>query len=181
MARLRRFASLEQLECRNVNDMTFYSTMDSPIGELLLMCSEQGLTGVHMETQRYPIRVMPGWRKDERRLKAAREQLDAYFVGELRQFDLPVAPDGTEFQKRVWAQLCAIPFAQTWSYGELARNLGDPNASRAVGLANGRNPIGIIVPCHRVIGANGSLTGYGGGIERKRWLLAHELRMQQGL
>ncbi len=164
-----------------MNGTTFYSTMDSPLGQLLLTSSEEGLTGMHMETQRYPVAIAPGWRKDEERLRAARVQLAAYFAGELTQFDLPLAAAGTQFQKRVWAQLCAIPFAETWSYGELARTLGDPNASRAVGLANGRNPIGIIVPCHRVIGANGSLTGYGGGMERKRWLLAHELRVRQGV
>ena len=160
---------------------TCYATMQSPIGELLLLSDGEGLTGVHMEIQRYPVTRDASWRNDARALKEARAQLDAYFAGELTEFDLPLAAQGTPFQQRVWDELCRIPFAETWSYGELARKLGDPNASRAVGLANGRNPIGIVVPCHRVIGANGSLTGYGGGIERKRWLLAHELRVRQGV
>ena len=102
------------------------------------------------------------------------EQLTAYFSGDLQQFELRLAPHGTEFQKKVWQELCRIPFGASISYGELARRIGQPTASRAVGLANGRNPISIIVPCHRVIGANGTLTGYGGGIERKKWLLEHE-------
>ena len=105
---------------------------------------------------------------------AAREQLDAYFAGELQEFDLPLALDGTSFQLRVWEELARIPFAETISYKELALRLGDLKLVRAVGLANGRNPVSIVVPCHRVIGADGSLVGYGGGLERKRWLLDHE-------
>ena len=107
-------------------------------------------------------------------LKRPRAQLQAYFAGELRDFELPLAAEGTPFQQRVWRALCDIPYGETISYGELARRIGQPTASRAVGLANGQNPISIVVPCHRVIGANGSLTGYGGGLARKRWLLAHE-------
>jgi len=107
-------------------------------------------------------------------LAPARRQLEAYFRGELRQFDLPIAPRGTPFQLRVWAELLRIPYGATISYGELARRLGDPKLTRAVGAANGANPISIIVPCHRVIGADGSLTGYGGGLEVKRGLLALE-------
>jgi methylated-DNA-[protein]-cysteine S-methyltransferase len=103
-----------------------------------------------------------------------RAQLDAYFAGELVAFDVPLAVHGTEFQKRVWDQLVQIPYGETISYSELARRLGDLKLVRAVGLANGRNPISIIVPCHRVIGADGSLVGYGGGLERKQWLLEHE-------
>jgi methylated-DNA-[protein]-cysteine S-methyltransferase len=107
-------------------------------------------------------------------LDEARRQLEAYFAGELREFDLPLAPEGSEFQLRVWEQLRAIPYGETISYGELARRVGDPAAARAVGLANGRNPLPVIVPCHRVIGADGSLTGFGGGLERKRRLLELE-------
>jgi methylated-DNA-[protein]-cysteine S-methyltransferase len=107
-------------------------------------------------------------------LDEARRQLEAYFAGELRDFDLPLAPEGSEFQLRVWEQLRAIPYGETISYGELARRVGDPAAARAVGLANGRNPLPVIVPCHRVIGADGSLTGFGGGLERKRRLLELE-------
>ncbi|HEY2249817.1 MAG TPA: methylated-DNA--[protein]-cysteine S-methyltransferase [Planctomycetaceae bacterium] len=102
------------------------------------------------------------------------EQLTEYFAGRLQKFDVCLAPAGTPFQKKVWQELCRIPFGVSISYGELARRIGQPTASRAVGMANGRNPISIIIPCHRVIGANGTLTGYGGGIERKKWLLEHE-------
>ena len=109
-----------------------------------------------------------------RNLAVACRQLDAYFAGKLTNFDLPLAPPGTAFQRRVWHELCRIPFGQTISYGEQARRVGKKGAARAVGAANGRNPIAIIVPCHRVIGANGTLTGYGGGLDRKEWLLRHE-------
>jgi methylated-DNA-[protein]-cysteine S-methyltransferase len=109
-------------------------------------------------------------------LAAAREQLDAYFDSRLTEFDLPLEPRGTDFQRRVWDSLKAIPFGETISYAELARRIDQPKAVRAVGAANGRNPLMIIVPCHRVIGADGSLTGFGGGIDRKRWLLDHETR-----
>jgi methylated-DNA-[protein]-cysteine S-methyltransferase len=107
-------------------------------------------------------------------LAATVVQLNEYFNGGRREFDLPLYFEGTTFQRRVWQELTEIPYGETWSYGQLARRIGKPSASRAVGLANGRNPISILVPCHRVIGADGSLTGYGGGLERKRWLLAHE-------
>jgi methylated-DNA-[protein]-cysteine S-methyltransferase len=107
-------------------------------------------------------------------LAAARAQLDAYFAGEITSFDLPLSPRGTPFQQRVWAALRDIPFGETTSYGELARRIGDPKAVRAVGAANGRNPLPLVVPCHRVIGADGSLVGFGGGMDRKRWLLQHE-------
>ena len=114
---------------------------------------------------------------DARATAAAAIQLEQYFAGERTEFDLPLAPEGTPFQQRVWAELVRIPFAETRSYGQLAQQLGSPGGSRAVGLANGRNPIGIIVPCHRVVGAAGSLTGYGGGLERKRLLLDLESRV----
>ncbi|MDB5968884.1 MAG: ogt 4 [Hydrocarboniphaga sp.] len=151
----------------------FHSTMESPIGELTLLADETGLTGVHMEYRRHPP-AEQAWRSDELRFRVAKDQLAAYFTGELREFDLPLAPVGTPFQRKVWDALMQIPYGETISYGELARRLGDVKASRAVGLANGKNPIAIIVPCHRVIGASGDLTGYGGGLERKRWLLDHE-------
>jgi methylated-DNA-[protein]-cysteine S-methyltransferase len=119
-----------------------------------------------------------GWAEDATvaPLSAAVRQLTEYFSGARCEFDLPLRLHGTTFQTRVWHKLTEIPYGQTWSYGQLARRIDQPSASRAVGLANGRNPIAILVPCHRVIGADGSLTGYGGGIERKRWLLAHEGR-----
>jgi methylated-DNA-[protein]-cysteine S-methyltransferase len=117
-----------------------------------------------------------GWTEDAAAapLAAAIRQLSEYFAGSRRVFDLPLRMQGTLFQQRVWRQLAEIPYGTTWSYGELAKRIDNPSASRAVGLANGRNPISILVPCHRVIGADGSLTGYGGGLDRKRWLLAHE-------
>jgi len=114
------------------------------------------------------------WRRDEDQFRTVRQQLTAYFAGELQTFDLDLAPHGTAFQLRVWQALAEIPYGTTISYRQLAERVGNPNASRAVGLANGRNPISIVVPCHRVIGAKGALVGYGAGVERKRWLLAME-------
>jgi methylated-DNA-[protein]-cysteine S-methyltransferase len=151
---------------------TYFSTFHSPIGELLLTGDGTSLTRLAMHE--HGSQPQGDWRRDEAAFMAAHEQLTAYFAGELRAFDLPLAPAGTAFQRQVWQSLLAIAFGQTESYGALARRIGSPKAARAVGRANGRNPIAIIIPCHRVIGANGSLTGYGGGIKRKRWLLAHE-------
>lgn len=152
----------------------FYTELESPIGPLLITSDGDSITGVHMEDQATRPEMGPHWIRDDRRLKHARVQLTAYFEGRLQQFDLPLAGAGTAFQKQVWQALQEIPFGHTETYGELARRIGNEKASRAVGLANGRNPIGIIVPCHRVIGSNGALTGYAGGVERKKWLLAHE-------
>jgi methylated-DNA-[protein]-cysteine S-methyltransferase len=152
-----------------------WSTMTSPIGPLLLMGDRAGLMGVYLETHRggKGPSVQTGVR-DDRMFAAARLQLEEYFARTRKAFDLPLVAEGTDFQRRVWDALLGIPYGTTISYLELARRIGDPKAVRAVGLANGRNPISIIVPCHRVIGSDGSLTGYGGGIERKRWLLQHE-------
>jgi methylated-DNA-[protein]-cysteine S-methyltransferase len=157
-----------------MNMTVIYGSMHSPVGELTLTTDGEALTGVYMHRQKHGPQRDKGWRRDDQALESARSQLEAYFAGELRDFDLPLAPEGTAFQRRVWKALCGIPYGATISYGELARRIGQPQASRAVGLANGRNPISIIVPCHRVIGADGTLTGYGGGLARKRWLLAHE-------
>jgi methylated-DNA-[protein]-cysteine S-methyltransferase len=151
-----------------------YSLLPSPIGELLLVGAQDGLRGLSMTPHRRHHGVAPEWRRDDASLLEVRAQLEAYFAGELVEFTLRLAPQGSPFQLRVWAALAEIPYGATCSYGELAASLGDPGAARAVGLANGRNPISVIVPCHRVIGADGSLTGYGGGLERKRLLLAHE-------
>jgi methylated-DNA-[protein]-cysteine S-methyltransferase len=145
---------------------TFYDTIDSPIGELLLTGDGDALTAVHMDGA-----PGPGWRRDPFALGEATSQLRAYFAGELREFDLPLAPDGTAFQQEVWAALREIPYGHTISYAELAAAVGRPGAARAVGAANGRNPIAVVIPCHRVIGASGALTGYGGGLGRKRLLL----------
>jgi methylated-DNA-[protein]-cysteine S-methyltransferase len=157
-----------------MNTTTLYSTIASPIGELLLTSDGKSVTGLYMQSQKLGAKQTRDWKRDDAALKPPRAQLQAYFAGELREFELPLAAEGTPFQQRVWRALCDIPYGETISYGELARRIGQPTASRAVGLANGQNPIAIVVPCHRVIGANGTLTGYGGGLERKRWLLAHE-------
>jgi methylated-DNA-[protein]-cysteine S-methyltransferase len=153
-----------------------YVTIDSPIGRLLLQTDGVSLTGLYMDVPGRPIRGLSDWQEDASAgpLAEAVRQLEEYFSGKRRIFELPLRLNGTEFQQRVWHALTEIPYGQTWSYGELAKRVGNPNASRAVGLANGRNPVAILVPCHRVIGADGSLTGYGGGVERKQWLLAHE-------
>ncbi len=152
------------------------STVASPIGPLTLIARDGVLTNVSMHEQRHMSPPPADALTDDAWFKDVAAQLDAYFAGELSTFDLEMNLLGTPFQQRVWSQLCDIPYGETISYGELARRVGNANASRAVGLANGRNPIALIVPCHRVIGANGSLTGYGGGLERKTWLLEHELR-----
>lgn len=155
--------------------MNTYCYVDSPIGRLLLTSDGTALTGLFMEPSR-KAQSTEGWTQDAtiKPLAAAVRQLEEYFAGARREFDLPLRLEGSPFQKRVWRELTEIPYGVTWSYGQLAKRIGNPNASRAVGLANGRNPISILVPCHRVIGADGTLTGYGGGLERKRWLLAHE-------
>jgi methylated-DNA-[protein]-cysteine S-methyltransferase len=143
--------------------------MESPVGRLLLAADEAGLRKVLFDGE-----PASDWREDPASLAETVRQLRAYFAGELRDFDLPLAPEGTAFQLRVWRELRNIPYGQTISYGELARRVGSPRGSRAVGLANGANPISIVVPCHRVIGSNGRLTGYGGGLENKERLLALE-------
>jgi methylated-DNA-[protein]-cysteine S-methyltransferase len=152
----------------------YYQVVSAPIGDLMLVSNGEALTGVYMSDQTHGLQPQADWQRDEAEFDSIAKQLAAYFAGDLRDFDLPLAPRGTEFQQKVWRELCRIPFGETISYGELARRIGQPGASRAVGLANGRNPIGIIIPCHRVIGADGSLTGYGGGLDRKKWLLEHE-------
>lgn len=152
-----------------------WSTVDSPIGELTVVAEDGALVGLYMTGHRpTPDPESFGERVDDA-LPAATAQLAEYFAGERTAFDLPLAPRGTAFQQAVWAALRDIPYGETRSYGELAAALGRPGASRAVGLANGRNPISIVVPCHRVVGAGGKLTGYAGGMERKSWLLALEL------
>ncbi|MGW3243605.1 methylated-DNA--[protein]-cysteine S-methyltransferase [Streptomyces sp. NPDC001070] len=155
-----------------------HALIDSPVGPLTLVATDRVLSGLYMTGQRHrPPEESFGARHDpaESPFARATEQLQAYFAGELTVFDLPMDLRGTPFQQRVWAGLRAIPYGTVMTYGQLADKLGSPGASRAVGLANGRNPVGIIVPCHRVVGASGSLTGYGGGLERKRYLLDLEL------
>jgi methylated-DNA-[protein]-cysteine S-methyltransferase len=151
-----------------------YTTIDSPIGELLLLGDGHALRGLYMQEGRKPIRIAPGWEPSTAPFADVRAQLDEYFVGRRTTFDIPFVMDGAPFERQVWRALEDIPYGETVSYGEIARRVGQPSAARAVGLANGRNPIAVIVPCHRVIGADGTLTGYGGGLERKRLLLELE-------
>lgn len=150
-----------------------FRTVDSPVGLLTLAGRDGRLMHLRMVDQTYEPR-RTGWEPDTTAFPDAVEQLESYFAGDLFVFDLDLDLVGTAFQRRVWEALLTIPYGQTRSYGEIAAQIGSPGASRAVGLANGHNPIGIIVPCHRVIGANGGLTGYGGGLDRKRTLLALE-------
>lgn len=162
--------------------MNTFTRLATPIGELLLTASDTALTGVYFPTSRRgpPPTHRADWVQDDGQgpasesLARAKQQLTEYFDGTRTSFDLPLEALGSAFEHRVWNALRTIPFGVTVSYSELARRLGDVNATRAVGAANGKNPIPIIVPCHRVVGANGELTGFGGGIDCKRWLLEHE-------
>ena len=159
--------------------MTVYAFHPSPIGPLLLVGDPDGTAGVRlqrvlMEDQRHGVPVGADWREDPAPFTEVERQLDEYFAGERRSFDLALDPHGTPFQLAVWMQLRTIPTGQTTTYGEVAARLGKPSASRAVGAAVGRNPISVIVPCHRVVGASGALTGFAGGLDRKRTLLTLE-------
>jgi len=152
-----------------MNSSARHLTMESPLGLMAVSAVDEGVTYVHMGVEE----MKDAWGPEEATpvLKAAVDQLEAYFAGDLQEFDLPLAAQGTAFQHRVWTELCRIPYGQTVSYLDIAEQLGDRKAVRAVGLANGRNPIAIVVPCHRVIGSNGKLTGYAGGLWRKERLL----------
>jgi len=185
--------------------MTYYTILESPVGKLLISSDETHLTRLFMEDHvggptansdfaNSPETTVFGregkfgniphadWQRDDKHppLAQARQQLSEYFAGKRTDFDLPLKPAGSGFQLEVWNQLTKIPFGQTITYGELAKRIGKPDAPRAVGLANGSNPISLIIPCHRVIGASGKLTGYGGGLDRKVWLLEHEGAMPSG-
>ena len=148
-----------------------HTVVDSPLGELVLVAEGHALAGLYMTDQRHRPPADTFGRREAVLLGAVTEQLEEYFAGERKVFDVPLALRGTPFQRTVWAALCDIPYGEHISYGELARRVGNPAAARAVGLANGRNPVGVIVPCHRVVGSSGALTGYGGGLGRKRYLL----------
>jgi methylated-DNA-[protein]-cysteine S-methyltransferase len=152
---------------------SLYTTFDSPIGTLLAVSDGDSLTRLDMQGGRRPTPIDPTWIRDDAHpiLAETRDQLEQYFGGDRNTFEVPLNMIGNGFESLVWAALREIPYGETTSYGAVARAIGHPSASRAVGLANGRNPIAVIVPCHRVIGADGSLTGYGGGLERKRLLL----------
>lgn len=149
----------------------FYTWMKSPVGSLLLAGDDCGLRLLSFENSKRAAAVQTGWKADEAPFVEVVRQLQAYFGGERKEFDLPLAPEGTEFQLKVWRSLRTIPYGETISYSQLAERIGNPKAVRAVGLANGCNPIPIIIPCHRVIGSDGSLTGFGGGLSNKRKLL----------
>jgi methylated-DNA-[protein]-cysteine S-methyltransferase len=151
-----------------------YTTFDSPIGELLLAGDGDALHGLYMQGGRTAVAVGPGWEAAAEPFAPVRAQLGEYFAGRRTTFDLPLVMDGSPFQRRVWRALQDVPYGETISNGELARRVGPWADPRAVGQANGRNPISVIVPCHRVIGADGTLVGYGGGLERKRFLLELE-------
>lgn len=156
--------------------VTCFRTIASPVGPLTLAGHDDVLTHLRMEDQAHPPAGRAGWVLDEHAFPKVVDQLEAYFAAELTEFDVAFRLEGTEFQRRVWSALLEIPYGETWSYGRVANHIGKPTAPRAVGMANGRNPVAIIVPCHRVIGSTGTLTGYGGGLDRKRALLDLERR-----
>jgi methylated-DNA-[protein]-cysteine S-methyltransferase len=156
---------------------SYFSMVESPVGPLTLVGEGDELVGVYFANASVAAARPSGWVRDDGRLRPAAAQLGEYFAGRRTRFDLPLAPRGTAFQRAVWTALLEIPFGATASYGELARAIGKPAACRAVGAANGRNPLSIVIPCHRVIGADGSMTGYGGEIARKRTLLDLEARV----
>ena len=164
---------------RGDESMLAYGYFDSPVGRLLVAGDADRLHLISFPTEGRSYEPQAGWRRDDSLFEQAFEQLHAYFAGELTQFDLPIRLAGTAFQNKVWTALCDIPFGETTSYGALASRIGRPTASRAVGGANGANPLPIVVPCHRVIGSDKSLTGFGGGVEIKRFLLAHEQRISR--
>ena len=155
---------------------TYYQLHDSPVGELLLISNGEALTALHMTAGKYVPSVSADWARDDKRavLTQTRRELDEYFTGKRRTFSMPLAPTGTDFQQQAWIALTKIPFGEKRTYGQQAALIGRPKAVRAIGAANGKNPIGIIVPCHRVIGANGTLTGYAGGLHNKEFLLKLE-------
>ncbi len=154
--------------------MMYWHQIESPIGKLLLAGDGERLRLIHFQSGPRTRKPASDWISDPAPFAGAMTQLAEYFTGRRKRFDLPLAPQGTEFQRAVWQALARIPYGETLTYGELARRIGRPSASRAVGLANGANPLPIVVPCHRVIGADGSLTGFGGGLDIKRKLLALE-------
>jgi methylated-DNA-[protein]-cysteine S-methyltransferase len=163
--------------------MTLYARFDTPLGTVLATAVAGFITSVNFVDAKYTPPVSADWKEDPEAppLKACAEQLAQYFAGQRERFDLPLAPQGTEFQKRVWREIAALPFGKTITYAELAARAGSPGSARAAGAATGRNPIGIVVPCHRIVGADGSLTGYAGGLERKTRLLEIEGVLQGSL
>jgi methylated-DNA-[protein]-cysteine S-methyltransferase len=159
--------------------MRCYDLYESPYGEMLLVALDEGLSGVYFEGQKYHPTIAPEWRRDPHHamLREAKRELAEYFGGERERFETALAPEGTAFQRAVWNAISSVDFGRTITYGELAQRAGCPGSARAAGAATGRNPLTIIVPCHRIVGSSGSLTGYAGGLGRKRALLAHESRI----
>ena len=157
-------------------NMRYYDTFESPQGGMLLVANDEGLAGVFFNRQKHHPKRQVDWMKkpDHGVLQQTKRELAEYFAGKRKRFEIPLAPEGTSFQRSVWKAISTVAFGETISYGELARRAGHDGSARAAGAATGRNPIGIIVPCHRIMGADGSLTGYAGGLERKRALLALE-------
>jgi methylated-DNA-[protein]-cysteine S-methyltransferase len=156
--------------------MHYYDTFKSPHGEMLLVATESGLSGIYFKRQKYFPKKGKTWQRApvHASLQQAKRELGEYFAGKRKRFAVPLAPDGTPFQRAVWKAISSVEFGETITYGELARRARHPGSARAAGAATGRNPLGIIVPCHRIVGANGALTGYAGGLQRKRALLARE-------
>ncbi len=152
----------------------YYSQIDSPIGSLLVTLQQDQLTNVCMDQQRRTVSILPEWINDDKPFRSLAQQFQEYFLGHRHQFDIPIRLQGTRFQELVWNELLSIPYGTTTTYGELAKRIGNPKAVRAVGMANSQNPIPIIVPCHRVIGSNGKLTGFSGGLHNKSLLLSLE-------
>jgi methylated-DNA-[protein]-cysteine S-methyltransferase len=156
--------------------MHYYDFYESPHGRMLLVAVDEGLCGVYFDGQKYHPQVASQWRRDANHppLRQTKRELAEYFCGERKRFEVALAPEGTAFQRSMWKAISSVEFGKTITYGELARRAGCPGSARAAGAATGRNPIGVIVPCHRIVGSNGSLTGYAGGLDRKRALLALE-------
>ena len=159
-----------------MNQQVRYSLMPSPLGNVLLVANGDALCGVYFDEQKYLPSIDSAWQEDEDSavLRAAHNQLDQYFAGSRKRFELPLGPNGTPFQRAVWNAIAQVPWGETLTYAELASRAGRPGSARAAGAATGRNPLSIIVPCHRIVGSDGSLTGYAGGLDRKQKLLALE-------
>lgn len=163
--------------------MTRYARFDFPLGPVIAVAEDDGITHIDFVGAKYERPVQPDWVEDPQApaLRACGTQLAEYFAGTRTEFDLPLAPRGSAFQKRVWDEIARVPYGKTISYGELAKRAGAPGQARAAGAATGRNPVGVVIPCHRIVGADGSLTGYAGGLERKRGLLELEGVLQRSL
>lgn len=159
--------------------MKRYGFYESPCGQMLLVARDEGLSGVYFEGQKYYPSIDPTWRRDEQQslIAQARRELTEYFAGKRQRFELALAPEGTPFQRSIWQAIARVGFGETISYGQLAQSAGYPGKARAAGAATGRNPLTIIIPCHRIVASNGALTGYAGGLERKHALLSLESRM----